>query len=144
MSARGEAWVVDASLVIKWYIEEPGAIAARRLLSEAAELWAPDLLWPEVANALWAKVRRGQMDGEEAARVLTAALDAAIETVPTRELALEAQQLALTLSHPVYDCMYLALAVRGKMLLATADRRLASAVRSVPALQRRVQLLESA
>lgn len=127
MSARRSAWVVDASLVTKWYIEEPGAIAARRLLSEAAELWAPDLLWPEVANALWAKVRREQMDGEEAARVLTAAL--------------EAQQLALTLSHP--DCMYLALAVRGKMLLATAYRRLASAVRPVSALQRRAQLPEA-
>ncbi len=47
--------VVDASVVIKWVIEETGtqdALALRR-----HRLLAPDLLIPECANILWKKVR---------------------------------------------------------------------------------------
>lgn len=139
-----EPVVVDASVVVKWYVEEPDAEAARRLLQERPAFLAPDLLWCELASAFRAKVRRGSITSREALMLLGAALDAAVETVPTRELTMEAGHLALQLSHPIYDCMYLALAIREGIALATADRWLAAALHHHPALRRRVELITSA
>ena len=50
--------VVDASVALKWVIEEDGSEAAGALLLEEP-LAAPDLLIVECANVLWAKARRG-------------------------------------------------------------------------------------
>jgi hypothetical protein len=58
--------VVDASVVIKWFIDEVHAEAARRLQAEHYDLLAPDVLWPESGNILWKKVRRGELTTAEA------------------------------------------------------------------------------
>jgi predicted nucleic acid-binding protein len=39
--------VVDASVVIKWFVDEVHAESAQRLQEDQYELFAPDLLWPE-------------------------------------------------------------------------------------------------
>jgi predicted nucleic acid-binding protein len=49
--------VVDASIVIKWFVDEVHSEAARSLQEDQYELSAPDLLWPECGNILWKKVR---------------------------------------------------------------------------------------
>jgi predicted nucleic acid-binding protein len=51
--------VVDASVVIKWFVPEPGSAAARQLLGQDHEFYAPDFLFAETANVLWKKFRRG-------------------------------------------------------------------------------------
>jgi predicted nucleic acid-binding protein len=48
-----DAAVVDASVALKWALEEPGSDRARLLSS--ARLEAPDLLPIECANVLWKK-----------------------------------------------------------------------------------------
>jgi predicted nucleic acid-binding protein len=49
--------VVDASLAIKWFIDEPDSAEALAVLRHPIS--APDLLAPECANILWKKVGRG-------------------------------------------------------------------------------------
>jgi predicted nucleic acid-binding protein len=49
--------VVNASVALKWVIEEDGSKAAGELLLEKP-LAAPNLLMAECANVLWAKARR--------------------------------------------------------------------------------------
>jgi len=49
--------VVDAGVVVKWYIPESGSDRAAALLETDRRLIAPDLLLAEVANVLW-KSRR--------------------------------------------------------------------------------------
>ena len=58
--------LVDASVVIKWFVDEVYAEAARGLQEDQYELSAPDLLWPECGNILWKKVRRGGLTPDEA------------------------------------------------------------------------------
>jgi predicted nucleic acid-binding protein len=41
--------VVDASVAVKWYLEEPESEAALILLDGSFELHAPDLIYVEVA-----------------------------------------------------------------------------------------------
>ena len=62
--------VVDASVVIKWHVTEVLSDAALRLLlDDAPALHVPDLVFPEVGNILWKKVRRGDLTEEEARRI---------------------------------------------------------------------------
>lgn len=57
--------VVDASVVLKWFVPEAGSDAASRLLASEDRLEAPDLLFAEIANAIWKKVLRGQLTRAE-------------------------------------------------------------------------------
>jgi len=114
--------VIDASIAVKWVIEEEGtphALALRRRV----KLIAPELLVAECANILWKKVGRNELSKEEA--VLAAGLlqTAEIELLPTRLLLEPATRLAIELDHPAYDCIYLALAVANDCQFVTADRR---------------------
>jgi predicted nucleic acid-binding protein len=61
--------------------------------------------------------------------------------VPLEELVEDATRLAVTLGHPVYDCLHLALAVREKTRLVTADRQFARVVREDQVLAGHLQLL---
>ena len=119
--------VVDASVAIKWVVEEAGSKVAVGLLGGPA-LSAPDLLMPECANILWKKVRRGELTPEEAALVAELLQRAAVELVPTRPLIPAALALAVRLDHPAYDCAYLALAVDRGHPFVTADERLVRVV----------------
>ena len=57
--------VIDASIAIKWVIEEEGTAEAL-LLRNKARLRAPDLLAAECANILWKKAQRKELSAEEA------------------------------------------------------------------------------
>jgi predicted nucleic acid-binding protein len=114
--------VVDASVAIKWVIDEPGSSAAAALLS-AGPLRAPDLLLVECANVLWKKVRRGELSADEAGLAIRVLRQADIELLPSRPLADRALQLALELDHSAYDCLYLALALESGQPFVTADDR---------------------
>jgi predicted nucleic acid-binding protein len=124
----GEALVVDASVAVKWLIEEDGtsqALALRR----RAKLIAPDFLTAECANIFWKKVQRGELSRDEAllaARLLQAS---EIELAPTRSLMEAATRIAIELDHPAYDCLYLAVAIDRNCRFVTADQRLARKLR---------------
>lgn len=124
------ALIIDASVAIKWFIDEPGSDAARRLWRDEPELLAPDLIVPEVCNAAWRKVRLGQSDPAQAQKIAARLRNGVLEFRPTAPLASRAIELALELDHPVYDCFYLALAEAEKTELVTADLRLEGRVRS--------------
>lgn len=109
--------IVDASVAVKWFYEEDGTDIARALA--ASNLAAPDLIYAEVANALWAKRRRGELGDD--IEPLSSLDNLVTEAVPILTLTVGAFALALQLGHPVYDCFYLALALREDRPLVTAD-----------------------
>ena len=121
-------YVVDASVVIKWFVPEIHSDAACRLLSARHEYFSPDLLFPEVGNVIWKKVRRGELTAAQGERLAADISTVAVELVPTRGLLLDAHALAVTAGLTVYDSMYLALAVRLKTEMITADDRLGRTV----------------
>jgi predicted nucleic acid-binding protein len=53
----------------------------------------------------------------------------------------EAFILSNQLAHPIYDCLYLAAAIRHDTKVITADRRFVAAVSRLPILNRHVALL---
>ena len=122
--------VVDASVAVKWLVNEPGRDAALALLAGEAELVAPDELTSEVGNAIWAKARRKLLTPDEAREVLASFLTAMpVRLVDARVLLPAALDIAIRLEHPIYDCLYLALAQHERCPLVTADQRLQAVVK---------------
>lgn len=136
-------YVVDASVVIKWFVPEIHSDAARRLLAETHQYLSPDLLFPEVGNAIWKKVRRGELTAEAGQRLVVDIASIAVETVSTRGLMIDAHALAVATGLTVYDAMYLALAVRLRTAMITADDRLSRIVAAHPMTAAHVRLIQT-
>ena len=119
------AFVVDASFVVKWFIPEVHSAAARRWLDTPHEYIAPDLIFPEVGNAIWKKVRRGELSPEVAQSLVKDLAAIGVETVSMRVLLSDAHALAVRTGITVYDATYLTLAVRLDTQVITGDDRFA-------------------
>lgn len=116
--------VVDASIAMRWLVPGTDSSPARALVADAGvALHAPDLIWSEVANALW-KYGRAGAEPQRLVRRLQDFRSVPLRITPADELVDDALALALEIDHPVYDCIYLALAVRTSACVVTADKRM--------------------
>jgi predicted nucleic acid-binding protein len=136
------AFVVDASVVVKWFVPEIHSDAARRLLTLSHEYFAPDLLFAETGNTIWKKIRRGELTAEHGRHLVDDISRIAVEAVPCRVLALDAHELANATGRTVYDSLYLALAIRFKTRMITADDRLVAALAVFPMAAQHIQLVQ--
>ena len=116
--------VLDASAAIRVITGDPVASQWRDQLKKAPLVLAPELMLSEVANTLWKLQRGGNLNGLDPQTLLADARDLVDQIEPDRHLQVEALALACHLDHPVYDCLYLALARREAAQLLTADQRL--------------------
>ena len=131
--------VIDASVALKWVLDEAGREAADALLEE--ELIAPSLWLLEAANALWRRTQRGEISGDEARERLAELFNAPVTTATIEDDLPAAADLANVLGHPVYDCLYLAMAIRENTYVVTADIRFHAVVNRSPTLKGTVRLL---
>lgn len=119
--------VVDASVVVKWYVPEQHHEAARALrdgyLDGDLDLLAPALLPFEVVNALRYS---GLFDDEQLRAAAGTLPEYGLELVPFGSLGPVAD-LAARADCSVYDASYLALAASRGCTLYTADERLVTA-----------------
>ena len=122
--------IVDASVAVKWLISEDGSDLARGLAASGDDLHAPRLMASEVANALWRKTRRGEIERGDAGSMLAWVPEMPVRWNADETVSADAVRLALALDHPVYDCVYLALAHRIGAVVVTADRRFVTALAS--------------
>lgn len=120
--------VVDASVAVKWLVDEDGSKAANDLFGHVTDLHAPHLLVSEVANALWRKARLGEIERSDAGAFASSMAQMPVTWTDDELICGDAARLAISLDRPVYDCMYLALAHRLDARLVTADVRFANAL----------------
>jgi predicted nucleic acid-binding protein len=113
------ATVIDSSIALQWVLPEPGAEQALRYVR--ADVISADILLVETANVLAKKVRANDISGAEALEALAIVKDAVARLVPTEPLVPRALELSIALSHPVYDCVFLACAEQTGGQLATRD-----------------------
>lgn len=122
--------IVDASIAIKWFVAESDTPAAVQFFDRhfAQGLAAPEIIVAEVANAAWKKALRGEIAGKHAIRIANTLESAISRLFPIVTLVERACEIALDLSHPVYDCLYLACAELLSEPMVTADARILSAI----------------
>lgn len=117
--------VLDASVAVKWLLPEEESEKARHVFLDwnagRIELAAPSLLPVEVASALCKKVRKKEVDRGRAAQLFWEFQRLNLPLVPAENLVFSALDFAFLYGHPVYDCIYVALAVRDRCCLLTAD-----------------------
>jgi predicted nucleic acid-binding protein len=117
------ALVVDASVGLKWVLQEGDSRLAQALASGSEELLVPDFWLNEACNVLWLQVRRKLLTPDEARQGL-ALLRAQVEPTPTANMALHdlALDIGMVVDHPTYDTMYVAFAIAtGARAVVAAD-----------------------
>ena len=124
--------VLDASVAVQLFFEEQHSKAAEDRVKRAGELLAPDLIWAEIASVIWKRHRRGDLSREDALGIAEQALALPLRVSSAADLMPAALDLAMRLDRSVYDCLYLALAIRAKSVMVTADKRLADALADTP------------
>ena len=116
--------IVDASVAVKWFIEEDHADAALSLLNERHQLHAPDFLLLEGDSVLckWARLKLISLaEGDDIREALRRY---PIHTHEFTTLLDSAYTIANETQASVYDCLYVALAALLKGKVITADQKL--------------------
>jgi predicted nucleic acid-binding protein len=124
------AWILDASVVIKWFVPEVLAAEARRWRKVAGTLHAPTLLDTELANILWKKVGRGELTRSQADKILVRLPRLLITRHPDADLLPSAFEIAHRVQRTVYDSLYLAAALEHGGQMVTADQKLFHAIQT--------------
>jgi predicted nucleic acid-binding protein len=129
--------VVDASLALKWYLDERFSNDAEAVLAtHSGGIAAPEILVVEVIGAL---VRRANIDKTKRtssqtsiAAFLELFTDGLVQRTNLSEPQMaHAATLALDLGHPLKDCLYLVLAMDLECPLVTFDARFAAKAKGV-------------
>jgi predicted nucleic acid-binding protein len=137
--------VIDASVALKWFLpDEPHMDEALAVVQEGSPLVAPDILIAEVCNGAWRSARLGRISQQQVAEIAAIAPRFFDALVPAANLASRAVAIAGQLDHPVYDCLYLALAELRQIRLITADAQLLTKLHKTPWAARTAYLAEHA
>lgn len=132
--------VVDASVALKWVLQEEGDDRARALAAFETMI-APDLWLIECANVLTLRVRRGQIAADVAAQAVDFIASAPVRIVPTRGHVPTAHALSVALKQSAYDSLYLALALSERAVMVTADAAFFRAASAVAAYAPHIRML---
>lgn len=135
-------FVLDASVALAWVLDNPiapYALEVRRALASGKRGLVPALWHLEIANALATAERRGDLVGAELDGALSTmqatarqVLDTDLNLIAIGDLLTSARSLRLT----AYDAVYLELARREALPLATLDKdlRAAAGKAGIPAM----------
>jgi predicted nucleic acid-binding protein len=121
-------YVVDASVVTKWFVDQNLSDMAERVQAASGPLLAPQLMISEVTDALRKHVRVNDITLNQASTALESLPSWFSEIVPMQALSCPALTIARRLEHSAYDCFYIALAESRSASLVTADTRLVNRV----------------
>lgn len=124
--------VIDASVVIKFYVPEILSDKSEEIISRLAvgniNLLAPDLLYPETGNILWKKQRLGELTHAEVEDIIEALTHVPIRIEESKPIIPLAIAVAINSGITVYDAMYVAVANIYNTRMITADKKLVDAL----------------
>lgn len=116
--------IVDASVALKWFVDEQGSDRALALLEGPERLVAPDIAVSEICNGAWRMARTRAMPEAQVRSIVSTISEVVDEFFPSLPLAARALAIARALDHPAYDCFYVALSEVLECPVVTADARL--------------------
>lgn len=125
-------YVIDASVAAQWLLPEPDSRKALALIDKRVERIVPDLLHSEIGNILWKRVRAGGLSKERADEALQKLESIPLTVCPVAAIMDLGLTIATEYDRSFYDSAYVALAIRERALLLTADAKLARALGNTP------------
>jgi predicted nucleic acid-binding protein len=128
-------FIVDCSVAMSWLFKDETTSSTRALLErlEAEPAIVPDLWYLEVANVLVLATRKGRIAAEQCADFIRQIQALDLQTDDTTADRAFGDILSLAATHGLtsYDAVYLDLALRTKLPLATLDEPLRKAAKSL-------------
>lgn len=124
--------IVDASVALKWLLPEDGTLEAEALLVPDLQRLAPDNVATQVAEVLWKKVMRDELDLDEAETAMDYLESGVVEFVPSRPLLPMALAMAGMSGLAVAECLGVALAEELGTVMVTLDGRVAEGMAGMP------------
>ena len=122
-----ERIVVDASVVVKWFVAEIYSDRALRLMDlyskGRVELIAPTLIYYEVANALRFHPYY-RLTKEELIAIIRMLRNMQIIIEPTDEMWSRAFRVSISYGVSIYDAIYIAIALALNVKFVTSDEKL--------------------
>jgi predicted nucleic acid-binding protein len=97
---------------------------AVRAFEHDSPILVPDTLWAELANVLWQWVRHHGLEPAVAMSLMEDAEGLTSGVVASEDLWRRGLALAIEYDHPVYDTLFVTLAQREGMRVATFDQRM--------------------
>ncbi len=125
-------FVVDTSVGIKWFVPEvltPEALMFRHV---GHDLHVPAFFGVEIANVVWKKLRRGELNRTDANDIVMQLPILPLTRHPESSLLAAALDLADQAQRSVYDCLYLALPKQLGGVMITADEKLVNSLAKTP------------
>ncbi len=120
--------VVDTNVIAYFLFgAEPFAGEARRFWEAVREPIAPALWEAELANVVWMAIRSGVIEAHDGPKRLDLAARLGVHSVPSRKLWHGAVTRAVRSGIAAYDTLFVELADRERLPLATFDKRVLSA-----------------
>jgi predicted nucleic acid-binding protein len=124
--------VLDSSVVAKWLLPEADTAKSHQLIEHAvasgSRLIVLDLVFPEVANAIWKRYRQRIINREEARELLEALMRSPVTVEPATCVLNSAFEIAMAYDRAIYDALFVALAQQLELTGITADEPLFNAV----------------
>ncbi len=118
------SYIIDASVAIKWVLDEQYKTEASRYMQCNASIYAPDLIKQECANAIIKKIHIGDLTSEQGWELYEQLFQLnTISVIPTDQFMDTAFNYAILLNHSIYDCLYLAAAMQFNSTVVTADSK---------------------
>ncbi len=120
--------VIDASVLIKFYVPEILSDKAEELLTKVEQgdvmLLAPDLIYPEVGNILWKKQQMKELTRSEVEEITDAIVSLPLKIEASKLLLPLAIDIGIAYKITVYDAIYISMARVYEIKMMTADRKL--------------------
>ena len=124
--------VIDASVLIKFYIPEILSDKAEELLAKVENgdrmLLAPDLIYPEAGNMLQKKQRMKELTRSEVEEITDAIVSLPLRIEASKPFLSLAMDIAIAYGITVYDAIYISMARAYEIKMMTADRKLVDAL----------------
>jgi len=128
-------FILDCSVTMAWCFEDEASAYADAVLGclRTQTAWVPRLWHMEITNVLLVGERRGRISPTETQAFLVTLLELDIQTDISSPHINDPTVLELGRKHGLssYDAVYVALALREQLPIATADRKMREAARQL-------------
>lgn len=124
--------IIDASVAIKWFLNEDGTNEALAILDQISLIFAPEIFEIEIAAILTKRVRMRDLVIEEAQTIKSYFDDLPIIRVEYDRIKDMAFLMASEFNITLYDAIYLATAIAFRGELITADTKLFNGLQNTP------------
>jgi predicted nucleic acid-binding protein len=127
-----KSYTIDASIAGKWYFPEQHSEKASSILKTECHCGSPDLILAEFTSIVSKKIKLNQISLEDARIVLDKFFAFPLSIHETHLLIRPAFEISHALKLTIYDCLYVAHAIKTNSLLLTADSYLFKAIHASP------------